>query len=79
MYEILQTEKFAVFFSFMIGAAAVAMVSPLCKGDECYIKKAPSIGEMKKNTYHVGHKCYQFTPITVECPAKGVIEAFSSR
>ena len=78
MYEILQTEKFAIIFSFMIGAAVVAMGSPLCKGEECYIKKAPSIAEMKKNTYSIGNKCYQFKSEIVACPAKGVIEAFVS-
>ena len=62
----------------MIGASIVAMISPLCKGDECFIKKAPSIGEMKKNTYRIGKKCYQFKPDTVECPATGAIEAFVS-
>jgi len=77
MYEVLKTEKFAIFFSFMIGLSIVAILIPVCKGDQCYTKKAPSVEEMKKNTYRIGSKCYQFKPETTECPASGVIEAFS--
>lgn len=76
MYEILKTEKFATLFSFIIGFGLIAILIPVCKGDECFVKKAPSVEEMKKSTFHLGKKCYQFTSETVECPAKGAIEAF---
>jgi hypothetical protein len=78
MYEILKTEKFATIFSFMIGFALVAILIPVCRGDSCFIKKAPSVEEMKGSTYQIGKNCYQFTPETVECPAEGAIEAFSA-
>jgi hypothetical protein len=76
MYEILKTEKFAIFFSFIVGFSIIAITIPACKGDDCFIKKAPSVDEMKKSTFRIGSKCYQFTPETMECPATGVIEAF---
>jgi hypothetical protein len=76
MYEVLKTEKFAVFFSFIIGVSIIAILIPVCKGKECFIKKAPSVNEMKRNTYRIGSKCYQFKPETIECPASGVIESF---
>jgi hypothetical protein len=76
MYEILKTEKFAIFFSFIIGFGLVAIVSPACKDEECFIKKAPSIDEMKKSTFRIGSKCYQFRSEMVDCPATGVIETF---
>ena len=79
MYGILKTEKFAMIFSFIIGFGIVAIAIPLCKGDECFVKKAPSISEMKVSTYRVGQKCYQFKPEVVECPAQGVIESFRVR
>lgn len=79
MYEVLKTEKFANFFSFMIGISIVAMLIPVCKGGECFVKKAPSVSEMKENTYRIGQKCYQFKPKSTECPASGVIEAFKGR
>ena len=78
MYEILKTEKFAMIFSFMIGFGIVAIAMPMCKGDECFIKKAPSVEEMKSSTFQIGKKCFQFVPETVQCPAKGVIEAFTA-
>jgi hypothetical protein len=76
MFEVLKTEKFALIFSFMIGFGLIAMLYPVCKDDECYVKKAPSVDEMKSSTYRIGQKCYQFKPEIVECPAKGVIESF---
>lgn len=77
MFDVLKTEKFAIIFSGLIGFALVSLAIPVCNGDECFLKKAPSVEEMKKSTYKIGSKCYQFKPTTVECPAKGVIEAFS--
>lgn len=76
MYEILKTEKFATLFSFIIGFGLIAILIPVCKGEQCFVKKAPSVEEMKKTTFQLGKKCYQFTSETVECPAEGAIEAF---
>jgi len=76
MYEILKTEKFAVFFSFIIGFGAMAIIFPACKDEECFLKKAPSIDEMKKSTFRIGSKCYQFRSEVMDCPAVGVVEAF---
>jgi hypothetical protein len=76
MYEILKTEKFATLFSFIVGFGIVAILIPVCKGDQCFIQKAPSVDEMKKSTFRLGTKCYQFKPEPSECPVNGVIEAF---
>jgi hypothetical protein len=77
MYEILKTEKFATMFSFIIGFGLIAILIPVCKGDTCFLKKAPSVEDMKNSTYHIGKNCYHFTPEIVECPAEGAIEAFA--
>jgi hypothetical protein len=76
MFEVLKTEKFALIFSFMIGFGLIAIAYPVCKGDACFIKKAPSVDEMKKSTFRIGQKCYQFKPEIVDCPAHGAIESF---
>ncbi len=76
MFEVLKTEKFAVAFSFIVGFGIIALAIPMCKGDECFIKKAPLVEDMKSTTYRIGRKCYQFRSIVQECPASGVIEAF---
>jgi hypothetical protein len=78
MFEVLKTEKFALLFSFMIGFGLIAVAYPVCKGDECFVKKAPSVDEMKNSTFRIGKKCYQFKPEIVDCPAKGAIESFQS-
>jgi len=76
MYAILKTSKFDIIFSFLVGFAIMSLTIPLCKGDECYVKKAPSIEEMKKSTFKVGSKCYQFKSEIIPCPKTGTIEAF---
>jgi len=76
LVDTIKTEKFAVLFSAILGFAIVALAIPACKGDSCYIKKAPSVKEMKETTYRVGSKCYQFRAESVECPANGAIDAF---
>ncbi len=75
--EAIHSKEFGLIFSFIVGLSIVAFVHPYCKDDECIVKKAPSIDEMKKNTYRIGNKCYQFTSVSKECPATGVIESFS--
>ncbi len=79
MFAVLKTAKFDIIFSVVVGFAIMSLTIPLCKGDECFIKKAPSIDEMKKTTFKIGSKCYQFKPETMKCPSTGVIEAFTQR
>jgi hypothetical protein len=38
--------------------------------------KAPPLKDMKDVTFQVGNKCYQFSVENIDCPSKGVIEAF---
>lgn len=78
MFEVLKTEKFAFIFSFMIGFGLIAIAYPVCKGDACFVKKAPSVDEMKTSTFRIGKKCYQFKPEIVDCPASGAIESFQT-
>ncbi len=76
--DVLKTEKFAIIFSAILGFAIATLAIPVCKGDNCIIKKAPSVEEMKKTTFRIGSKCYQFKPEIKECPANGVIEAYTN-
>jgi hypothetical protein len=76
MFAVLKTSKFDIIFSVVVGFAIMSLTIPICKGDDCFIKKAPSIDEMKQNTFKLGSKCYQFKPEIVKCPASGTIEAF---
>jgi len=76
MFDILKTSKFDIIFSIMLGFAIMSLTIPKCIGDLCFVKKAPSIEEMKKSTYKLGSKCYQFVPKVGACPAVGAIESF---
>ncbi len=79
MFAVLKTTKFDIIFSVVVGFAIMSLTIPICKGEECLIKKAPSVEEMKKSTFKVGSKCYQFKAETMKCPATGAIEAFELR
>lgn len=78
MFAVLKTSKFDIIFSFIVGFAIMSLTIPLCKGEECYVKKAPSIDEMKTSTFRIGSKCYQFKPEILTCPKSGTIEAFQA-
>lgn len=72
----LQSKQFNLLFSFMLGLGLIALLRPVCKGERCVTMKAPALHELKDSTYQLGHKCYQFTSETVDCPPQGVVEAF---
>ena len=74
--DILKSKTFNVVFSVLLGLGIAAILKPMCKGDSCMIIKAPPVNEVNKATYQLGSKCYQFRTQAVECPLKGVIEAF---
>lgn len=76
MFEFLKSEKFSLFFSFVLGFAIICIFQPICMGKECEIHRAPSIDELKSSTYRIGTKCYQFRTSIQDCPPKGAIEAF---
>ena len=78
--DTIKTEKFAIVFSALLGFALIALAIPVCKGDECFIKKAPSVEEMKKSTFKLNTKCYQFRPEILSCPKEKekVIDAFTN-
>jgi hypothetical protein len=42
------------------------------------IIKAPPLHEVKDTVYHIGSKCYKFTPVGMDCPASGIVEAFEN-
>ncbi len=82
MFEFLKSEKFNVFFSFLLGLALLSLLKPTC-GAECKQMRAAPLEEVKAATYQIGQTCYQFKTETIECPrgdaAKGVIETFRGR
>ena len=77
LWDILKTRKFNIMFSFLIGLGLIAILRPVCKGDACMTLKAPPANEVNKATYQLGSKCYRFRVANVDCPTKGVIEAFT--
>jgi hypothetical protein len=76
IWDFMKTKEFNTVFSFLVGLGLAAILRPACKGDQCVTLKAPPLKDMKDATYQVGNKCYQFSVENVDCPSKGVIEAF---
>lgn len=76
--QILHTKVFGIMVSFMLGIAIVMVVTPMCRGKDCMIVKAPPINEVTHSIYHIASKCYKFEAIPMECPASGAIEAFEN-
>ena len=76
MFAFLKSKSFHIIGSFIIGFGLVAVFRNQCKGAECLIQKAPSVDEVIKTTYQIGHKCYQFKTESTACKDSGVIEPF---
>lgn len=76
--QALHKPVFGSIVSFMLGIAIVMVVSPICRGKDCMIVKAPPIHEVNNTVYHIASKCYKFETIQMDCPASGAIEAFTS-
>lgn len=76
MFGFLKTDAFDTAFSLILGIGIMALFKPMCKGTECYIKKAPPYDEVNTSTYHLGEVCYQFKATPVKCPDSGIIEPF---
>jgi hypothetical protein len=76
--DILHRGYFGTGLSFLLGIALVMIVSPICRGKNCIIVKAPPIHEVRDYVYHIGTKCYKFDTVQMDCPASGAVEAFQN-
>ena len=56
----------------------MALLKPMCHGNNCVIQRAPPVEEVNKVTYQLGAKCYQFRSEPVDCPKEGAIEPFQT-
>lgn len=74
--KLLQDDKFNIFFSFLLGIGIICMIRPMCNGEECNVKKAPSEKDFDQFVYRLSDKCYSYKTETVECPTTGAIESF---
>jgi hypothetical protein len=77
MFEFLKSETFKSLGSLILGVGLMAILKPMCKGDDCIIQKAPPVDEVVKSTYQIGSKCYQFKTQQIVCPERGAIEPFA--
>ena len=76
MLKLIKSDSFDNVFSFVLALGCMTLLKPICKGEECEVRKPPSVDEIKTSTYQLGSKCYKFIPEHVECPEKGAIEPF---
>ena len=77
--DALNKPMFGIMVSFMLGIAIVMVVTPMCRGKDCMIVKAPPLHEVNHSVYHIATKCYTFEAIPLDCPASGVIESFENQ
>ena len=61
LLELLKDERFNIFFSFILGIGIIAILRPVCTGNECNTVKAPSEKDFDKYVYRMGQgKCFEF-------------------
>lgn len=76
LWDFLKSKQFNYLFSFLIGLGLAAILRPACKGEQCIHAKAPLMHDVVGKTFQLGSKCHQFTIQAMDCPPKGVVEAF---
>ena len=77
LLKLLRDDRFHPAFSFLLGLGIICIIRPMCKGDECKIKKAPTEKDFDQYVYRIGgDACYEFKTKPVACPPSGAIEAF---
>jgi len=76
LWDFLKSKQFNWLFSFLIGLGLAAILRPACKGEQCVHAKAPLMHDVVGKTFQLGSKCVQFNIQNVDCPTKGVVEAF---
>ena len=79
LIKLLNDTKFNQFFSFLLGIGIICMIRPMCKGEECTVKKSPEESDFDQYVYRLGEKCYEFKSEIVECPASGAVEPFQTQ
>jgi|UniRef100_A0A6C0HER6 hypothetical protein len=76
LVDILKDKRFNTFFSFLMGIFIILLLRPICKGNDCFSYKAPSVKTITDHAYKIGDTCYKFAPKETKCPITGVIEPF---
>jgi len=76
LIDILKDKRFDFFFSFLMGVFIILLLRPICKGEDCFSFKAPSVKTISENAYKIGDTCYKFVPKDIKCPMTGVVEPF---
>ena len=76
LIDILKDKRFDTFFSFLMGIFLVLLARPICKGENCFSYKSPSVKIIKEHSYKIGDTCYNFVPKDTKCPLTGVVEPF---
>jgi hypothetical protein len=74
--NLLKNPLFNLIFSFLLGVGIIAMIRPLCKGENCQIDKAPVVSQFDGKVYRIGRECYEFKAETTDCKSSGNIESF---
>lgn len=76
--DLLKSQIFNVIFSFALGIGIIAILRPVCSGDNCKVLKAPTPTDWNGFVYRMGSKCYEYKTEITECPSDGFVESFSS-
>jgi len=74
--DLLKSQMFNLIFSFALGLGIIAILRPVCKGENCNLIKAPPIKDWDGFVYRMGSKCYEYKSNITECPSEGIIESF---
>ena len=63
----MHTDKGKYAISIILGFGLASLFRKVCKDRNCIIFQAPSLEEIKDNTYSYNNKCYKFNEKSMKC------------
>jgi len=60
LYKFVKSESGKIIMSIILGIGLATIFRSVCKGNECYIYKAPPLEDVQDQIYKFDGKCYKF-------------------
>jgi hypothetical protein len=68
--QIMENEPSAIAVSIVLGIGCACLFKQVCKGNDCFIVRGPSVKEIAKKVYKIDEKCYTYTPEATKCSSQ---------
>lgn len=65
--HILESERWQIVISIVLGLGLAALFQQACSGDNCLIIKGPPMQEIEKYYYKIDNECFKYKHVPTKC------------